>query len=150
MAALRASSEHRRFVTALEATGLDAELDGLGPLTVFAPNDAAFDKLRPKSAKAMIEDDLGALKQVLSGHIVRARLTTEDLLTVFPQLNGKTKVFAINKEVIVAQGNANSPRLIDLRKRTVDVLQSDAIASNGIIHVIDGMLLPQTDKLVSP
>lgn len=150
MAALRASADHRRFVAALEATGLDAELNGLGPLTVFAPNDSAFETLRPKSAKALIEDDLGALKQVMSGHIVRARLTTEDLLSVFPQLNGKTKVFAINKEVIVAQGEPQSPRLIDLRKRTVNVVLADGIAANGILHVTDGLLLPRDEKLVRP
>ena len=150
MTALRASSEHRRFVAALESSGLAAELDGLGPLTVFAPNDTAFEGLRPKSAKALIESDAGALKQVLSNQIVRARLTTEDLLDAFPQLNGKTKVFAINKEVIRAQGDAQSPRLLDLRKRVVNVLQADAIASNGIIHVTDSLLLPRDDKLVSP
>jgi len=150
MAALRASADHRRFVAALEATGLDAELDGLGPLTVFAPNDASFDGLRPKSAKSLIESDDVALKQVLSGHIVRARVTTEDLLDVFPQLNGKTKVFAINSEVIQAQGEPSAPRLIDQRKRTVNVVVSDAIASNGILHVTDGMLLPRDEKLITP
>jgi uncharacterized surface protein with fasciclin (FAS1) repeats len=150
MAALRASSDHRRFVAALEATGLDAELDGLGPLTVFAPNDAAFEGLRPKTAKALIETDVGALKQVLLGHIVQARLTTEDLLTAFPQLNGKTKVFAINKEVILAQGDAQAPRLIDQRKRTVNVVLADGIAANGILHVTDGVLLPKGEKLISP
>jgi len=135
LAGLRASSEHRRLVSALETTGLDAELDGIGPLTVFAPTDAAFDGLRPKAAKAKIEQDADYLREVLSGQIVRARLTTEDLLTVFPQLNGKTKVFAVNKQIIQAQGEPKSPRLIDL--------QSDAIASNGIIHVTDGLLLPK-------
>ena len=150
MAALRASSEHRRFTAALEASGLDSELAGIGPFTVFAPVDAAFDMLRPKVAKAQIESDPGILKQVLLGHIVPARITTEDLLDAFPQLNGKTKIFALNKQIIRAQGDPSAPRLLDLRKRVVKVITQDAIASNGIIHVTDGVLLPDADTLVSP
>ncbi len=146
MVGLRASSEHRRLVAALEATGLDAELDGIGPLTVFAPTDAAFDALMPESAKTQIEQDQDYLKEVLSGQIVRARLTTRDLRNVFPQLNGKTKVFALNKQVIQAEGVPKSPRLVDLRGRTVSVVQRDAIAKNGIIHVTDGLLLPQEKR----
>ena len=150
MAALRASSDHQRFAAALEASGLDVQLDGIGPFTVFAPVDRAFELLRPKVAKAQIESDPGILKQVLLGHIVPARVTTEDLLDAFPQLNGKTKVFALNKQIIRAQGDPNAPRLLDLRKRIIKVTTQDAIAANGIIHVTDGILLPDADTLISP
>jgi len=150
MAALRASEDHKRFVSAIVSSGLDTELDGIGPLTVFAPTDRAFETMRPKTAKAQIENDVDSLKQVLLGHIVQARVTTEDLLDAFPQLNGKTKVFAMNNQIIRAQGDPSAPRLIDLRKRTMNVMENDAIASNGIIHVIDGILLPEQDAIVSP
>lgn len=150
MTALRASSDHKRLVEALVSSGLENELDGIGPLTVFAPTDQAIETMRPKTAKAQIESDPGILKQVLLGHVVQARVTTEDLLDAFPQLNGKTKVFSMNKQIIRAQGDPSSPRLIDLRKRTVNILENDAIASNGIIHVIDGVLLPEQDVLISP
>ncbi len=143
MTGLRASNDHRRLVAALEATGLDDELDGIGPLTVFAPTDAAFEALMPESAKAQIGQDQAYLKEVLSGLIIPARLTTEDLLTVFPQLNGRTKIFALNKQVIQVEGSPRSPRLVDLQGRTVSVVQRDAIAKNGIIHTTDGFLLPQ-------
>lgn len=150
MDALRASSDHARLVAALDASGLASDLAGPGPFTFFAPNDAAFEMMRPKSAKAQIESEPGILKQVLLGHIVEARLTTEDLLTAFPQLNGKTKVFARNKQVIRMTGDASAPRLLDLRKRLVNVVVSDAIASNGIIHVTDALLLPEAKVLGSP
>lgn len=150
MAALRASADHKRFTAALEAAGLDQLLQGIGPLTVFAPIDRAFDMLRPKTAKARIESDPGALEQVLLGHIVQARVTGEDLLNAFPQLNGKTKIFSMNGQVIRVQGDPQQPRLLDLRKRPSKVLIPDAIASNGIIHVVDELLLPAREAFDAP
>jgi len=144
MAALRASSEHTRFVAGLEASGLDTVLAGIPPITVSAPTDAAF-------VKADIRSDLGILKQTLLGHIVPARLTTEDLSSDFRQLNGKTKIFALNKQVIIATGEAESPQLIDMQERMVDVVRADALAGNGILHVVNGVLLPENEEaLVTP
>ena len=150
MAALRASNEHQRFVAALEASGLDAELEGIGPFTVFAPTDLAFDAMQPPEAKEQIANDAGVLKQTLLGHIVPARLTTEDLLFAFPQLGGKTKIFALNKQVIVVEGEVRNPLLVDMRERTAAVTRRDALAANGIVHVVDNVLLPEGEASVSP
>ncbi len=150
MTALRASSEHRRFVAALEESGLAAELEGIGPFTVFAPTDDAFDGLRPKSALEQMASETGILKQVMLGHIIPARLPTHDLLFAFPQLNGKTKVFALNKQVVTVEGLVKSPRLVDMRQRKAVVIRRDALAANGIIHVVDNVLLPEEEALVSP
>lgn len=150
LVALRNSNDHQRLVAALEQTELADELSGFGPFTLFAPTDAAFESLRPKTDKARIESDPGFLKLVLLGHIVPARLTTEDLLDAYPQLNGKTKVFSMNRQVVRAAGDATAPRLTDLRKRVVKVVTPDAIAENGIIHVVDNLLLPKADALSEP
>jgi len=150
MAALRASSEHQRFVAALEAAGLDAELEGIGPFTVFAPTDSAFDGLMPQVDKEQIANDPGLMKQVLLGHIVPARLKSEGLRFAFPQLNGKTKVFALNKQVITVAGEIKDPFLIDMRERTAAVTRRDAIAANGIVHVLDNVLLPEGEASTSP
>ena len=150
MAALRASSEHQRFVAALEASGLDVELEGIGPFTVFAPTDSAFDGLLPQAEKEQIASDPDLMKEVLLGHIVPARLKSEGLKFAFPQLNGKTKVFALNKQVIVVEGEIKSPHLVDMRDRRVDVTDRDAIAANGIIHVVENLLLPESEAEDSP
>jgi uncharacterized surface protein with fasciclin (FAS1) repeats len=146
MAALRASADHRRFVEALDASGVAEKVEGIGPITVFAPTDAAFAALRPKRDAARIAEDPAFLEQVLLGHIIRATLTREDFVEDFPQLNGKTKVFALNGQVVQFEGDPNAPRLIDLRRRVTSVTVADAIASNGIIHVVDNLLLPEAVK----
>lgn len=150
MAALRASSEHRRFTEALESTGLDMLLEGIGPFTVFAPTDAAFDFLRPKSAASQLREDAGILKIAMATHIVPARLTSEDIIEALPQLSGKTKVYAVNNEVISLLGDEDSLRLLDMRRRVAKIVKADAIARNGILHVIDSVLLPREEALVSP
>lgn len=150
MAALRASTEHQRFVAALEASGLDADLEGIGPFTVFAPTDSAFEGLQPKVDREQLANDAGLLKQALLGHIVPARLMTDDLLFAFPQLNGKTKVFALNKQVIIVEGEIRNPVLVDMRERTSAVTRRDAIAANGIVHVVDNVLLPEGEAAASP
>lgn len=146
MDALRASSDHTRLVAALDASGVAEDVAGIGPLTVFAPTDAAFAALRPKRDAGRIADDAEFLEKVLRGHLVRASLTSEDFLNAFPQLGGRTKVFALNGEVVQIEGEPEAPRLIDLRRRVVNVTLKDAIASNGIIHVVDNLLLPKIPK----
>jgi len=146
MEALRASSDHRRFVEALDASGVAEKVAGVGPITVFAPTDAAFAALRPKRDAARLANDPEFLEQVLLGHMIRATLTREDFIEDFPQLNGKTKVFALNGQVVQFEGDPNAPRLVDLRRRVTTVTVADAIASNGIIHVVDNLLLPETVK----
>ncbi len=146
MAALRASADHGRFVAALDATGVAETVDGIGPITVFAPTDAAFEGLRPKRDAVRAVDDAEFLEQILLGHLVRARLTSEDFVEDFPQLNGKTKVFALNGQVIQFEGDPKLPRLTDLRRRISTVTVADAIAANGVIHVVDNLLLPQVAK----
>ena len=150
MTALRASSEHRRFVAALEASEVADLLEDIGPFTVFAPTDAAFAIVRPKSAAKQIADDPGALKQALLNHILPARLTTEDFFAALPQLNGSTKVFAMNNEFVRISGDEAKYRVLDMRKRTATIIIPDAIVANGIIHVIDSVLLPREESFVSP
>ena len=144
MAALRASSEHQRFVAALEASGLDAELEGIGPFTVFAPIDSAFDSLEVQQE---IGRDPETVKQVLLGHIVPARLKSDGLKFAFPQLGGETKVFSLNKQVIAIEGEIKNPLIVDMRGRTAGVMQRDALAANGILHAVDAVLLPEVSSV---
>lgn len=150
MAALRASSEHRRLVAALDATNLDDRLESAGPFTLFAPTDEAFEWLRPKRTAKLISEDQSALRQTLLNHIVPARLDSEELLAAIPKMNGKTKVFALNNEVVRISGERDALKLFDMRKRSMKIVTADAIASNGYIHAIDGVLLPRDDAFVSP
>ncbi len=142
MTALRRSSEHTRLVAALMSTGLDKRLEGIGPLTIFAPTDAALQNLRPKTEAARLGGDQAYVKYVLEGHIVPAEVSTKDIRAGIPQIGKLTKVFPLNSAVISLRQKDGVLRIFDTRGRFGRIGASDAIASNGLIHVIDDVVLP--------
>jgi uncharacterized surface protein with fasciclin (FAS1) repeats len=117
------------LVKAVQAAGLVETLKGAGPYTVFAPTDAAFAKLPPGTVEALLADK-AKLQQVLTYHVVPGKVMAADVRT------GEAKT---------VQGQ--SVRLqADMGKVTVDgakVVTADVAASNGVIHVIDTVILPR-------
>jgi uncharacterized surface protein with fasciclin (FAS1) repeats len=117
------------LVQAVTAADLAATLSGGGPFTVFAPVDAAFEKL-PSGALNNLVADQAALRSVLTYHVVSGRLTAADLQgrDYVTTLNGeRLRVRTVNGRVMV--GNAT-------------VAMADVAASNGVIHAIDTVLMP--------
>ena len=150
MTALRNSSRHRRFVAALERAGVAEILErGDAFYTVFAPSDDAYEMIRPKAAIPQLEEP-DFLKQTLRGHIVAARLTREDIELALPQLNGRTKIIALNNQVLRITGGDEALRILDTRNRSARITVMDAVAQNGIVHVIDGLMLPGAETVASP
>ncbi len=150
MTALSRSSEHTLLVEALLTTGLHERLAGIGPVTIFAPTDAALQNLRPKSEAARFAEDQAYLKYVLEGHIVPAEVSTKDIRNGIPQIGTVTKVFPLNSAVISLRQKDGVLRIFDTRGRFGRVGASDAIASNGLIHVIDDVVLPPEGAVESP
>ena len=129
--AIRAGSL-RRFVDALKSADLVNTLEAKGPFTVFAPTDAAFDALRDGPLAALMSDR-SRLTDVITRHLVPGTLLAADLLdrgsTHATTMNGATlHIVAGNGKVLV--GGA-------------EVLESDIRGSNGVIHVIDRVLVPE-------
>lgn len=117
------------LVQAVQAGNLVDALSGAGPFTVFAPTDAAFDKL-PSGALNGLLADRPALRNVLTYHVVQGELTASALQgrSYVTALNGdRIPVRVMNGQVMV--GNAT-------------VVMADVDASNGVIHAIDGVLMP--------
>ncbi|GGG43096.1 fasciclin domain-containing protein [Hymenobacter glacieicola] len=124
------------LVKAVKAAGLDETLSGTGPFTVFAPTNAAFDKL-PNGALAglMKPESKEKLKGVLTYHVIQGRLLAQDLRDgqELTTVNGeKIKVSVQNGKVMISNG----------KDAPVSVQTPDVISSNGVTHVIDGVLLP--------
>ena len=117
------------LLSAIKAVGLDKELAGAGPFTVFAPTDDAFAALPAGALDALLADP-EALKNVLLYHVVLDELTAEQLAAagVEASAQGSLLVFATHGD----QVNVNS----------TPIVQADVEASNGLIHVIDSVLLP--------
>lgn len=132
-----AAGEFKTLATALEAAGLIQTLSGPGPFTVFAPTDAAFGKLPEGTVPALLKDKT-KLTAVLTYHVVPGLITAKDL---------KAKA---DKEGYVTlttvQGSTLRLHLagsaVHVGEKSANVTAADVLAKNGVIHVIDAVLLP--------
>lgn len=123
------------LVAALKAADLDATLSGEGPFTVFAPTDAAFAKLPSGTVDALLKD-VPTLKKILLYHVVAGKVASADVV----KLSSATTVNGLPVMVTVS-GNA-----VKINDATVQI--ADVAASNGIIHVVDTVILPPSGDLV--
>jgi uncharacterized surface protein with fasciclin (FAS1) repeats len=119
------------LVTALEAADLVDTLSGEGPFTVFAPTNAAFDALPEGTLDSLLADP-AALANVLTYHVVAGNVPAGDVvnLTSATTLQGQDVSIEVVEGSVVLNGSVN-------------VVQTDILGSNGIIHVIDAVLIPQ-------
>lgn len=125
-----AAGDFATLVTAVQAAGLEETLRGEGPFTVFAPTDAAFSALPAGTLDALLADP-EALAQVLLYHVVAGQVLAADVV-------GLTSAVTVNGEAITIQ-------VVDggvVLNGTVNVVATDIIASNGVIHVLDAVLIP--------
>ena len=122
-----AAGSFSTLVTAVKAAGLVETLKGKGPFTVFAPTDAAFAKIPKADLDALLKDK-AKLTSVLTYHVVPAAVMAKDVKAGdVPTVNGKSLKVATDKGVMV-----NNAKVTD----------TDIKASNGVIHVIDTVLMP--------
>ncbi|NJN54671.1 MAG: fasciclin domain-containing protein [Anaerolineae bacterium] len=121
------------LVSALEAAGLVDTLAGEGEFTVFAPTDDAFAALPEGTVDALLADPEGALTQILTYHVVGGAVYAADVvdLASAPTLQGEEIAISVDGDTVYLN-------------ETVAVVITDIQASNGVIHVIDGVLLPPT------
>jgi len=119
----------KTLATALQAAGLVETLKGQGPFTVFAPTDEAFAKLPPGTLDALLKDRQ-KLVAVLTYHVVPGKLMAADV----------TKMTAAK----TVQGqNVTIETMGGVKVDNANVVKADIVASNGVIHVIDSVILPQ-------
>ena len=118
------------LLTALDVANLTSALEGMGPFTVFAPTDAAFADVDPEVLTDLLADT-ELLAAVLTYHVVPGRFTAADVagLTSAPTLNGKAVPLSFDGTTVTVDG--------------ATVISADIEASNGIIHVIDRVILPE-------
>jgi uncharacterized surface protein with fasciclin (FAS1) repeats len=123
-----AAGTFKTLVTAVQAAGLVDTLKSEGPFTVFAPTDEAFAKLPPGTLDALLQDK-EKLAQVLTYHVVPGKVMSSDVKA------GKVRTVQGQSLTINTMGGVK----VDNAK----VVKADIIASNGVIHVIDSVVLPQ-------
>lgn len=117
------------LVAAVKAAGLAETLSGKGPFTVFAPTDAAFAKLPPGTVDALLKD-VPKLKAILTYHVVAGNVMAKDVKTgMVKTVNGQSLNVMANTSGVTVDG--------------AKVTATDVAASNGVIHVIDTVVLPK-------
>ena len=117
------------LAAALDAADLIGVLQGDGPFTVFAPNDAAFAKLPEGTVEALLADK-EALTKILTFHVVSGKVTSDAVV----KISEASTVAGINARIEVKMG--------EVYVSGAKVIQADIAASNGVIHVIDSVMLP--------
>jgi uncharacterized surface protein with fasciclin (FAS1) repeats len=132
-----AAGDFKTLATALTEAGLIETLKGKGPFTVFAPTDEAFAKI-PKSDLDKLLKDKDALKKVLLYHVVSGKVTSADVVKMHSAttVQGSTVKIAVKGKTVMI----NSSK----------VVKADIETSNGVIHVIDTVLMPPAVKKMAP
>ena len=138
------SKDHTTLVAAVKAAGLVPTLEGAGPFTVFAPTNAAFTKLPAGTVDTLLKpENKPKLTAVLTYHVVPGRLTAAALMKAVKDGGGMAKFKTVEgDELTIKQPEAGKLSITDAKGGTAMVTIPDVLQSNGVIHVVDTVLLP--------
>lgn len=138
------SKDHTTLVAAVKAAGLVPTLESAGPFTVFAPTNEAFDALPAGTVKSLLEPENKAkLTSILTYHVVPGKLSSMDLMKMVKMHNGKTTLKTVQGENLFVTMKGKSIILSDENGNSAKITIADVDQSNGVIHVINKVLLPK-------
>jgi uncharacterized surface protein with fasciclin (FAS1) repeats len=139
------SKDHTTLVAAVKAAGLVETLKGKGPFTVFAPNDAAFAKLPEGTVGTLVKpENKGTLTSILTYHVVAGKYDYDTIAKAIKDGKGKAVLTTVNGGKLTA--SMNGPKnvvLTDAKGNTSNISTYDVMQSNGVIHVIDSVVMPK-------
>lgn len=137
------SADHTTLVSAVTAAGLADTLSGPGPFTVFAPTNAAFGKLPAGTVDGLLKpESKEALTGVLTYHVVPGRMTSADLAQAIAAGGGSARLTTVEGGALTATETGGGITLTDEKGGKSTVTQGDVMQSNGVIHVVDTVLMP--------
>ena len=138
------SKDHTTLVAAVKAAGLVDTLESAGPFTVFAPTNEAFGKLPAGTVATLVKpENKATLTKILTYHVVAGRLTGADLTKMVTDGGGKATLKTVEGETLTVESPmAGKLEIIDAKGDKSMVSIADVLQSNGVIHVVDTVLLP--------
>ena len=138
------SADHTTLVAAVKAAGLVETLQGPGPFTVFAPTNEAFDKLPAGTVDTLLKpENKPTLTKVLTYHVVAGRLSASDLMKKIKEGNGSAELTTVEGgKLWVMLHDGKHIMLKDEKGGTALVTIANVFQSNGVIHVIDTVVMP--------
>lgn len=138
------SKDHTTLVAAVKAASLVETLQGAGPFTVFAPTNEAFDKLPKGTVETLVKpENKTLLTNILTYHVVAGKLDSKALSEMIKKGNGKAELKTVNGEMLTVSMKGNKVVLTDAKGGMSTVTIKDVYQSNGIIHVIDTVVMPK-------
>jgi uncharacterized surface protein with fasciclin (FAS1) repeats len=138
------SKDHTTLVAAVKAAGLVDTLSGPGPFTVFAPTNEAFNKLPAGTVDTLVKpENKATLTKILTYHVVPGKVSAADLGAKIKQGNGKAMLKTVQGEDITAEMSGGKVVLVDAKGGKSTVTIADVNQSNGVIHVVDTVLMPK-------
>ena len=138
------SKDHTTLVAAVQAAGLVETLQGKGPFTVFAPVNAAFDALPAGTVDTLLKpENKDQLVKILTCHVVGAEAFSKDIMKMVDGDKGAHPVKTVGGCVFTAKYEGDKVMIEDENGNVATVTIADVDQSNGVIHVIDKVLLPK-------
>ena len=129
------------LVTAVKKAGLVDTLNAANGITVFAPDNSAFAKI-PSSTLDSVLANKSELTKILTYHVVAGKISSKDLARMIKKGHGKATLKTVQGEDLVASMSGKNIILTDAKGGTATVTTADVFQSNGVIHVIDSVLMP--------
>ena len=137
------SADHTTLVAAVKAADLVATLQSAGPFTVFAPVNAAFAKLPAGTVDTLLKpENKATLAKILTYHVVAGKMSAADLKKAIKMGGGKAMLKTVAGGTLTATMKGGKLMLTDGKGGMATMTQADVNQSNGMIHVIDGVVLP--------
>lgn len=134
---------HHTLVAAVKQAGLVDTLSGPGPFTVFAPTDAAFKKVPSATLNTLMQpENKEMLTKVLTYHVVPGRITAAQLMAKIRAGKGKATLTTVEGEPLTFTMSGGKVHIMGMGGSMATVTQANVMQSNGVIHVVDGVLTP--------
>ena len=137
------SKDHTTLVAAVKAAGLVPTLESKGPFTVFAPTNEAFDALPAGTVSTLLKpENKEKLTSILTYHVVPGKLSSMDLMKMVKMNNGKATLKTVEGGDLYVTSKGKNLMITDEKGNTAKITIADVNQSNGVIHVINKVLMP--------
>lgn len=138
------SKDHTTLVAAVKAAQLVDALQSAGPFTVFAPTNAAFEKLPKGTVETVLQpENLKTLQSILTYHVVAGKMNAKDIVSAIKKGNGKATLTTLQGGILTAWQMGNDVYISDENGNKAKITIADVNQSNGVIHVIDTVVTPK-------
>jgi uncharacterized surface protein with fasciclin (FAS1) repeats len=137
------SKDHTTLVAVVKAAGLVDTLSGKGPFTVFAPTNEAFARLPAGTVETLVKpENKATLTKILTYHVVPGRITAQQIAAMARKHGGTAALKTVEGESLIFRKNGGAWWVIDAKGDKARITISNVMQSNGVIHVIDTVLMP--------